>query len=185
MELTAGIIKHEEVVALCKRGHEAGFKTLYTQYAKAMYNTTLRIVNNASDAEDIVQEAFADAFRNIEGFNYESTFGAWMKRIVINKSINHLRSKKFKVVDITETTIADIEEQVPDDSEIMFKVDEIKRAVMRLPDGFRTVFTLAMFEGYDYDEISGILHIKESTVRTQYHRAKKQILNILKTRDHA
>ncbi|MEJ7676001.1 MAG: RNA polymerase sigma factor [Chitinophagaceae bacterium] len=74
-----------------------------------MFNTSLRIVNNVTDAEDIVQESFIDAFRNIEGFNYQSTFGAWIKRIVINKSINFLRNKKLKLIDINQTNISEPE----------------------------------------------------------------------------
>lgn len=182
MELTASIY-YDDLVEKCKQGSSLSFKELYLQYAKAMFNTCLRIINNVADAEDIVQESFIDAFRNIDGFNYQSTFGAWIKRIVINKSINHLRNKKLKLVDISQTNIneQDNEEGV-NEEEIQFKVSEIKAAVRRLPDGYRTVFTLSAFEGYDYEEISEILKISESTVRTQYHRAKKQLLLFLKWR---
>jgi RNA polymerase sigma factor (sigma-70 family) len=182
LELTASIY-YDSLVERCKQGNSLSFKELYLQYAKAMFNTSLRIVNNAADAEDIVQESFIDAFRNIEGFNYQSTFGAWMKRIVINKSINHLRNKKLKLVDIAQTNIGEMEDEEPiNEEEIKFKVSEIKAAVTRLPDGYRTVFTLAAFEGYDYEEISEILNISGSTARTQYHRAKKQLLHLLKWR---
>src|SRR5436305_962237 len=113
---------YDELVERCKQGSSLSFKELYVQYAKAMYNTCFRILNNTADAEDIVQEAFMDAFRNIEGFNYQSTFGAWMKRIVINKSINHLRNKKLKLVDISQTNIAGLEEEEEMDEEgIEFK----------------------------------------------------------------
>lgn len=183
MELTASIY-YDDLVERCKQGSSLSFKELYLQYAKAMYNTCLRIVNNSADAEDIVQDSFIDAFRNIEGFNYQSTFGAWMKRIVINKSINHLRNKKLKLVDISQTNINETEnEEEINEEEIQFKVEEIKRAVRKLPDGYRTVFTLCAFEGYDYEEISEILHITETTARTQYHRAKKQLLIFLKWRE--
>ena len=172
-----------ELVERCKQGSSLSFKELYLQYSKAMFNTCLRIVNNSADAEDIVQESFIDAFRHIEGFNYQSTFGAWMKRIVINKSINYLRDKKLKLVDIGQTNIGELEnEEEFDEAGIRFKVEEIKKAVQMLPDGYRTVFTLNAFEGYDYEEISGILKISETTVRTQYHRAKKQLLQFIKRR---
>ena len=182
LELTAGIY-YDDLVERCKQGSSLSFKELYLQYVKAMYNTCFRIVNNAADAEDIVQESFIDAFRNIHGFNYQSTFGAWMKRIVINKSINHLRNKKLKLVDIGQTNIGELQNDEPvNEEEIKFKVSEISAAVSRLPDGYRTVFTLSAFEGYDYEEISEILKISESTARTQYHRAKKQLLHLLKWR---
>lgn len=172
---------HDELVEKCKQGSSLSFKELYEQYVKAMYNTCLRIVNNATDAEDIVQESFIDAFRNIEGFNYKSTFGAWIKRIVINKSINHLRDKKLKLVDIGQSNISELEnEEEINEENIQFKVAEIKKAVSMLPDGYRTVFTLNAFEGYDYEEIAEILKITATTARTQYHRAKKQLLFVIK-----
>lgn len=180
MELTASIY-YDDLVERCKQGSAIGFKQLYQQYAKAMFNTSLRIVNNAADAEDIVQEAFSDAFKNIRRFNYQSTFGAWIKRIVINKSINLLRDKKLKLVDISQSNISELEnEEDIDEESIQFKVDEIKSAVQMLPDGYRTVFTLNAFEGYDYDEIAEILNISSTTARTQYHRAKKQLLFFIK-----
>ena len=90
LEITEPIL-HDELVEQCKRGDSRAFAALYQKYAKAMYNTSLRIVNNTGDAEDVTQEAFTDAFRSLEDFHYKSTFGAWLKRIVINKSINYLR----------------------------------------------------------------------------------------------
>lgn len=179
MELTATIF-HDNLVESCKQGHSLSFKELYQRYTKAMYNTCVRIVNNAADAEDIVQESFIDAFKNIDRFNYQSTFGAWIKRIVINKSINHLRAKKLKLIEINQPIISELKnDEAFDETEIQFKVEKIKKAVSMLPDGYRTVFTLNAFEGYDYDEIAEILSITPATVRTQYHRAKKQLLLFL------
>lgn len=172
---------YDDLVEKCKQGNSLGFNGLYNQYSKAMYNTSLRIVNNTADAEDILQEAFTDAFKNINGFNYQSTFGAWIKRIIINKSINLLRNKKLKLVDINQTNISELEnDEEINEEEIQFKVEEIKKAVSMLSNGYRTIFTLCAFEGYDYEEISSILKISESTVRTQYHRAKKQLLYLIK-----
>ena len=146
-----------------------------------MFNTSLRIVNNASDAEDVLQEAFMDAFRFLGDFNYKSTFGAWLKRIVINKSINVLRKRKADLIDIETTSVADLpSEEVLDEENINLKVAEVKKAVTLLPNGYRTVLTLYLFEGYDHEEIAEILRISESTVRTQYHRAKHKLLQIIK-----
>lgn len=176
MELTANVF-YDDLVESCKQGSSLSFKELYQRYTKAMFNTSLRIVNNATDAEDIVQDAFIDAFKHIERFNYQSTFGAWLKRIVINKSINYLRDKKLRLVEINQTIISELEnDEAFDETEIKFKVEQIKKVVSMLPDGYRTVFTLNAFEGYDYDEIAEILSITPATVRTQYHRAKKQLL---------
>ncbi|HEY0680110.1 MAG TPA: RNA polymerase sigma factor [Chitinophagaceae bacterium] len=180
MELTATIF-YDDLVERCKQGDSRSYETLYQQYAKAMFNTSLRIVNNASDAEDVLQEAFMDAFRYLSDFNYKSTFGAWLKRIVINKSINVLRKRKGDLVDIETTTIAELpNDEVPDEESISLKVAEIKKAVTFLPNGYRTVLSLYLFEGYDHEEIADIMRISESTVRTQYHRAKHKLLHIIK-----
>src|ERR1700704_2219195 len=105
-----------------------------------MYNTSLRIVNNSADAEDVLQEAFLDAFRSLNDFNYRSTFGAWLKKIVINKSINTLRKRKMNMMDMDETGIAEIpEEERVDEEALRFKVEEVKRSIQKLPDGYRTV----------------------------------------------
>lgn len=180
LELTATIF-YDEVVERCKNGDMRCYETLYQQYAKAMFNTSLRIVNNSSDAEDVLQEAFMDAFRSLNDFNYKSTFGAWLKRIVINKSINTLRRRKVDPVDIETTSAGELpNDDSLDEQHIQLKVAEVKKAVALLPNGYRTVLTLYLFEGYDHEEIAEILRISESTVRTQYHRAKHKLLHIIK-----
>lgn len=172
---------HDDLVERCKKGDTRSYETLYQQYSKAMFNTSLRIVNNASDAEDVLQEAFMDAFRFLDNFNYKSTFGAWLKRIVINKSINVLRKRKADFVDIETATVADVpNDEVLDEESMQLKIAEVKKAVTLLPTGYRTVLTLYLFEGYDHEEIAEIMRISESTVRTQYHRAKHKLLHIIK-----
>jgi RNA polymerase sigma factor (sigma-70 family) len=180
VELTEPIL-HDELVERCKRGDSLAFSAIYQKYAKAMYNTSLRIVNHTGDAEDVLQEAFTDAFRSLEDFHYKSTFGAWIKRIVINKSINQLRKRKMDLIDIEKTNVGHLpEEDGPDEQEIRFKVEEIKRAVTLLPNGYRTVLTLYLFEGYDQEEIADILQVSHATVRTQYMRAKQKLLQYIK-----
>lgn len=181
MELTATIAR-DELVERCKSGDSASYEIIYRQYAKAMYNTSLRIVNNTADAEDVLQEAFLDAFRSLHDFHYRSTFGAWLKKIVINKSINTLRKRKMDLVELEETGLAFSlpEEERLDEKELQFKVQEVKKGMQKLADGYRTVLTLYLLEGYDQEEISEILGISHNTVRTQYIRAKQKLLQILK-----
>jgi len=129
----------------------------------------------------VLQEAFLDAFRSLADFNYRSTFGAWLKKIVINKSINVLRKRKMELVDIEQTNAFVVPEEVSiDENEIQYKVKEIKNAITRLPDGYRTVLSLYLLEGYDQEEIASILGITHTTVRTQYIRAKQKLLYLLK-----
>lgn len=180
LELTEPIL-HDELVERCKQGESRAYAELYQKYAKAMYNTSLRIVNHTGDAEDVIQESFTDAFRSLEDFHHKSTFGAWLKRIVINKSINQLRKRKMDLIDIDKTNIGHIpEEETHDEQEMQLKVEDVKRAVGLLPNGYRTVLTLYLFEGYDQEEIAEILQVSHATVRTQYMRAKQKLLQYIK-----
>ena len=180
LELTEPILQ-DELVERCKQGDNRSYAELYKKYAKAMYNTSLRIVNHTADAEDVIQESFLDAFGAIDSFAYKSTFGAWLKRIVINKSINTLRKKKMDIIDIEKTNVGHLpEEEEYDEEGLKLKVDEIKKAVKELPNGYRTVLTLHLFEGYDQEEIAEILQVSHATVRTQYMRAKQKLLQHIK-----
>ncbi len=128
---------------------------------------------------DVLQESFVSAFRNLNQYRGDSAFGAWLKRIVINKSLNHIK-KKEKWVDVDSVDAGDEPfyewEEVPDHS---MTVKEIKLAIGNLPPGFRSVITLYLFEGYDHKEIGEILNISESTSKSQYNRAKKSVRKYL------
>lgn len=177
---TVYIDKHVELVSDCRQGNRKAQFEIYKLYAKAMYNVALRIVNHEAEAEDILQEGFLDAFTRIETFRGETTFGLWLKQIIINKSINQLRKRKAEFINIDEVDIADTEAE--DEEELQFRVNEIREAVARLPDGYRVVLTLYLFEGYDHEEISHILKISENTSRTQYMRAKMKLNGLLEKR---
>ncbi|MBS1564733.1 MAG: RNA polymerase sigma factor [Bacteroidetes bacterium] len=180
MELTADIA-YDELVERCKQGDNLSYSQLYNKYAKAMYNTALRITGNVGDAEDILQDSFVDAFRHLEDFRYKSTFGAWLKRIVINKSISLLRKKKLQLVDIETTQVADRGDlDSVDEQAFQYKVDEVRKAIQKLPDGYRAVVSLYLLEEIPQEEIGTMLGISHNTVRTQYHRAKQKLVTILK-----
>jgi len=144
-----------------------------------MFNTALRIVNKVPDAEDVLQDAFIDAFTQLRSFENRSTFGAWLKQIVVFKSIALLKRQRMNFVDM-ETIVELPEENGIDEAEIWYTVDMIKQTIQQLPDGYRTVLSLYLFEGYDHEEISEILGVAQSTVRTQYIRAKQKLLQLLK-----
>jgi len=177
---TAYIDKHKDLVAQCRNGSRKAQFELYTLYAKAMYNVALRILNHAAEAEDVLQEAFLDAFTRLENFRGETTFGLWMKQIVINKSINLLRKRKAELVTIEDVDIAEPEQE--DAVELELRVNEIRDAVAMLSDGYRVVLTLYLFEGYDHEEIAHILKISENTSRSQYMRAKMKLNSLLEKR---
>jgi len=180
LELTV-LPHHDELIERCKRGEAAGYKELYQRYARAMYNTCLRIVNHTTEAEDVLQESFTEAFKNLDRFEYRTSFGGWLKQICINRSINQLKKRKVSWVDIDGTDVADREEEkMVDENELQLKVETVKRSIMALPDGYRTVLSLYLLEGYDHEEIAEILNVAESTTRTQYMRAKQKLLQLLK-----
>lgn len=140
-------------------------------------------MNNREEAEDMLQEAFSEAFLNLGSFRYESSFGAWLKRIVVNKCINEIKKRKTALVlaeDIAKYDKMDDHEPV-DDSQIKYEVQKVMKAVEMLPDGYRVIFSLYMLEGYDHTEISEIMNISESTSKSQFLRAKNKIKEIIKT----
>ncbi len=151
---------------------------LYKLYSKAMYNVSFRIVHNENDAEDILQEAFVSAFRNLAGYSGVSTFGAWLKRIVINKSLNYIKKKHIEITPLD--VLPDMKEEEPVFNEdVAYSINSIKKAVEMLPDGYRVVFSLYLLEGYDHGEIAEILGITESTSKSQFNRSKKKLKEIL------
>jgi RNA polymerase sigma-70 factor (ECF subfamily) len=143
------------------------------------------MMNNAEEAQDLLQEGFVDAFHRLESFRFESTFGAWLKKIVINKCINALEKRKITWVDeeISDEFSGEFssvsESENINEEELQLSVERVKKAVSRLPEGARVIFSLYLLEGYDHTEISEILHISESTSKTQFMRARQMVKNIL------
>lgn len=166
---------HASLIEECKNGSRKAQFVLYSKYSKAMYNLAYRMLNNREDAEDILQEAFLECFRNISSFRFESTFGAWLKSILINRCINQLRKKKVDLV-LCETLPSVLSEDEP---QTVYDTRKIFNGIEQLPDGYRVILTLYLLEGYDHTEISQILGISESTSKSQYSRAKDKLRNIL------
>jgi RNA polymerase sigma-70 factor (ECF subfamily) len=141
------------------------------------------MLNNNEEAEDLLQESFTDAFMKLTTFRYESSFGAWLKRIVINKCINAINKKKVDLVFPEHPVEPHAGDEEVEYSGIELDVQRIHHAVEKLPDGYRVIFSLYALEGYDHGEISQIMNISESTSKSQYLRAKQKIKELLKN-DH-
>ncbi|MFC2087433.1 RNA polymerase sigma factor [Bacteroidota bacterium] len=174
---------HKDVVEACKKGDSRSQYKLYQLYSRAMFNICYRMMNNREEAEDMLQESFSEAFLKLDTFRYESNFGAWLKRIVINKCINEIKRKKTEVfyVDDVYTLEKNKDEEYVDVEEIKLNVQKVQKVMEELPEGYRIIFSLYLLEGYDHKEISEILGITESTSKSQYMRAKQKIRNILNT----
>jgi RNA polymerase sigma factor (sigma-70 family) len=173
---------HQDLIDGCKTGDQKAQFQIYKLYYKAMFNTSLRIVNDTMEAEDIMQESFLSAFEKIDTYSGTVSFGAWLKKIVINRSLDALSRRKAIFEDIeNHVGIKDSSgEEIAQKEELDMKFEEVKEAIERLPDGYRIILSLYLLEGYDHDEIAEILSINSSTSRSQLSRAKQKLINELK-----
>ena len=137
------------------------------------------MTNQIEEAEDMLQESFSYAFSKLGSFRFESSFGAWLKRIVVNTCINHLKKRKVDLVYTEQNNDPIPDDDYVDYQEIRFRVEGVMKAMKQLPEGYRVVFSLYLLEGYDHKEISEILGISESTSKSQFLRAKHKIKEIL------
>lgn len=170
---------HREIVEDCKQGKRQAQFELYRLYSKAMYNICYRMVKNDLDAEDLLQNSFVDIFTKLHTFRFQSSIGAWIKRIVVNNCINFLKKRKLQIQELNDQIT---EQPETHEAEYIspYSIKLINHALLQLPDGYRVVFTLYMFEGYDHKEIAEILEVSEATSKSQYSRAKKKLREILR-----
>jgi RNA polymerase sigma factor (sigma-70 family) len=169
-----------ELITQCKRGDIKSYQLLYNRYIPAMYHTCLRIVIHTADAEDVLQEAFMEAFTNLQKINNPEAFGGWLKRIVIHKAINYVKRHQLSWVELEDADIGDMaREEDIDEQEFTDKIEAITAALTTLPDKYRTVINLHIFEQMRFEDIAILMDIPSATVRSQYLRAKQKILNII------
>ncbi len=174
---------HRSIVESCKSGDRSAQYQLYQLYSRGMYNICLRMLNNAADAEDLLQNSFIDVFTKLHYFRYESSIGAWIKRIVVNNCINFLNKKRIQLVEMGERDVVSEEDTTkPDWDDMNLSVNKVNEGIRQLPEGYRVVLSLYLLEGYDHQEIGEILGISPSTSKSQYSRAKKKLKGILSGR---
>jgi len=172
---------HQELLEGCKKGDALAQMKIYRLYYKPMYHVALRILADPMEAEDIMQESFLTAFRNLASVNLASGFGGWLKRIVVNRSLDALRKRK-KEIELVDDLPDEIESgpaYQPDQDNLEEKIRKVQRALERLPEKYRIVLTLNLFEGYDHDEIGQILGVSASTSRAQVSRGKQKLLALI------
>jgi len=170
---------HQSLIDKCRDKDRSAQFEIYGLYYKAMYNTSLRMVKDLDEAEDIMQESFLSAFEKIKTYSGTVSFGAWLKKIVINRSLDSLKKRRLSFEILEEGNIPD-QEEGSDTDDISDRIEEIREAILRLPDGFRVVLTLYLLEGYDHEEIAQILDINPSTSRSQFTRARHKLVEMLK-----
>jgi len=169
---------HQDLIEKCRLNDKKAQFKIYKIYYKPMYNTSLRILNNEAEAEDVMQESFLDAFRKLDYFKGEGNFGGWLRRIVVNNSLDVLKKKK-EMVSFEENQIDVVDEKDEIVENMEYKVEEIKKAITELPEEHRVIISLFLFEGYDHEEISQILNISNNASRTRFSRAKGKLLRTL------
>jgi RNA polymerase sigma factor (sigma-70 family) len=177
-EVSANSIQ-QDLIEACRNGDQKAQFQIYKLYYRAMYNTSLRIVNDTMEAEDIMQESFLSAFEHIKNYSGTVSFGAWLKSIVQNRSLDALRKKRKQVFENIDY-VMDMADTCTDSLSLHEEVDPRMNRVMeiinRLPEKCRNIFSLYFLEGYDHDEISDILSISGSTSRSQLSRARIKII---------
>jgi RNA polymerase sigma-70 factor (ECF subfamily) len=166
------------IINRCKSGNSQAFNELYDLYSKAMFSISMRILNNRNEAEDVLQEGFLQAFRNIKDFDERVSFGSWLKRIIINRSIDVIRKQKHIFQPIDHDDHYENEEPTEDNTD--YDVNVVKDSIQALPDGYRIVLSLYLLENFSHKEIALQLNISEGTSKSQYNRAKKKLINLIK-----
>lgn len=165
------------IIERCQKGDRKAFQELYNLYAKAMFNTSYRILNNTNEAEEVLQDSFLKAFQKIDTYDPKFAFGAWLKRMVTNASLDVIRKRKTVFVTLDD---AQFVQEENDDDDIIYNVDTVKKCIAELPDGYRTIISLYLFENHTHREIGEILGITEGTSKSQYYRAKKHLIELVK-----
>lgn len=168
-----------DIVEKCKQNDRKAQLKLYKQYCDGMLIVAKRFVKDTMEAEDVVQESFIKAFTKLEQYRAEVTFGAWLKRIVINKSIDLLKSKKQRLVDLEDVHLKVVEEDDNWSVEADVSIDDVKKAIKQLPEKYKYVVMLYLIEGYDHQEIADILNVSEIASRAQLSRGKTKLKALL------
>ncbi len=149
-----------------------------------MYYVAYRFMKDRFEAEDAMQEAFIKAFAKLNQFTGEVSFGAWLKKIVINKCIDKLKAKKLELVAINEQVLSSVDENDNWKVEEGVSLEQIKKCMENLPEKYRYPLMLFLMEGYDHEEISEIMEISQVASRTLVHRGKKKLQEELKLQRH-
>jgi RNA polymerase sigma-70 factor, ECF subfamily len=170
-----------------KQGDALAFQELYDKHKRRVYSLCLRMTANTAEAEDLTQEAFLQLYRKIGTFRGESAFSTWLHRLSVNVVLMHLRKKSLPVVSLEETTQPG-EEDTPkkdfgaEDLALAGSIDrlQLQKAVNDLPPGYRTIFVLHDIEGYEHNEIAGIVGCSIGNSKSQLHKARMKLRDLLK-----
>ena len=170
------------LVERCRRGDLAAFEELYRAHAGKLFSVACRLLGNATDAEDLLQEIFLSAHRKLEGFRGESALGTWLYRLATNHCLDHLRSRAARMNQVTDALDDEPLQANPGSrglaEQTVTKMD-LERALARLPEGCRAAFVLHDVEGLEHREVAEALGIAEGTSKSQVHKARQRLRALL------
>lgn len=170
---------YQKLVKDCLKGKPEAQRQLYEHYADYMLGVCYRYTKSMPDAEDILQEGFVKVFTNLHQYKSQGELGAWIRRIMVNTTINYLKKQSRYQSELSFTDVA-LHPVTNDDPEIQLSTKELAELIRQLPVGYQTIFNLHAVEGYSHVEIGKILGIQEGTSRSQYARARGLLINWIK-----
>ena len=162
----------------CRKGARNAQLKLYERYARMLFATCLRILANTEEAEEAMQDSFLKIFTHLEQYHEEMSFEGWIRQIAVRMAIDRLRQRSEEL-ELPTDNLPDLPEE-EEEEEPLYTVEQIKQAMEKLPEGYRVVLSLYLFEGYDMEEIAQILHVKPASVRSQYLRGKRKLIEGIK-----
>ncbi|WP_117884080.1 RNA polymerase sigma factor [Aureibaculum luteum] len=175
---------HTDLIKKCKKNNSKAQMKVYDLYCDAMFKTAFNFTKDKAQAEDMMQESFIKAFQNLNQFNESVAFGAWLKKIVINQCLDHLKRRKLTIVEINENHL-----QLSDEDnwkvQSSISIDQVYYAIEQLAENYKITLKLFLLEGYDHQEIAQILNITEVASRSQLFRAKNKLKEMLKQKNYA
>jgi len=180
------VLLHNQLIEKCRKGDKNAQFRIYELYYKAIYNTCFRLVRNHQVAEEIMQDTFLAAFEKIEQFLGIVAFGAWLKKIAVNKSLDKIKGQKivFSDLQLNEHQPIDVIDNEFDPQYSAETLQIIRQAIEIMPEGYRIILSLYLIEGYDHDEIAELLQIKPASSRSQLARAKKYLIEQLQLQNY-
>ena len=177
-----------EAIAAAGRGSAEAFAALYALHKRRVYSLCLRMTGNVAQAEDLTQEAFLQLFRKVGTFRGESAFSTWLHRLAVNVVLMHLRKKGLAEISLDEAVEAPPEGGAPRDfgerdPALAGSIDRValERAIAKLPPGYRLVFVLHDVEGYEHNEIAGMVGCSVGNSKSQLHKARLKLRELVST----
>lgn len=177
------MINEQEIIKGCIKGDGRALATFYDRYAPVLLGVCLRYIPSRPDAEDILHDAFIKILQNLNRFEYrgEGSTEGWMKRIVVNMALNHLRDREKNLLINEQLLPAVADEPAEEENPTGITPEEIHRLIQELPAGYRTVLNLYVFEKYSHQEIAQMLNCTESNSKSQLLRARALLKKNIKT----